>query len=82
MRSLSTSTPSQSKMTSSNGSATRSAPEPLGQEGQALGVPVLDPGVGGVEQLEGVLDLEGVQLGRERGRTQVEPELVAAAASR
>src|SRR5215218_9173116 len=65
MRSESTSTPSQSKMTSSNGPSMRSVPEALGQEGQAGRVAVLDP--------------EGVELGRERGRAEVEPELVAAA---
>src|SRR5215211_2980736 len=80
MRSLSTSTPSQSKMTSSKRSATRrSAPQPLGQEGQPARVAVLDRRVGGVEQLEDVLDPEGVELGREGGRAEVEPELVAAA---
>src|SRR4029453_2438559 len=65
MRSLSTSTPSGSKLTSSNPVATR--------------VAVLDRRVGGVEQLEDVVAPEGVQLGREGGRAQVEPELVAAA---
>src|SRR5215204_5455341 len=79
MRSESTSTPSQSKMTSSNGPSMRSVPEALGQEGEAGRVAVLDPGVGGVEQLEDVLDPEAVELGRERGRAEVEPELVVAA---
>src|SRR4029453_14187907 len=78
--SLSTRTPSQSKMTSSKRSATPgSAPEALGQEGQPARVAVLDARVGGVEQLEDVLDLELVELAREGGRPEVEPELVAAA---
>jgi hypothetical protein len=78
-RSLSTSTPSQSKMTSSNGPSTPVSSRAARPGRPGRSVAVLDPGVGGVEQLEDVLDPEGVQLGREGGRAQVEPELVAAA---